>query len=136
MKKETKFWLSIGIVIALSMGSQLLAQDVYDTPEEVDKAIQKQEQRENRTAGVVNTLQDWDFRKYEAAHARAHAKMDNNPQKYKRAQMVRQHRTKQWIKNILIGGVAYYVGYKVAQDEMKKGWGQKKQNKKDDWKRK
>ena len=35
--------------------------------------------------------------------------------------MVREHRTKQWIKNILIGGVAYYVGYKVAQDEMKKG---------------
>ena len=51
----------------------------------------------------------------------SHPKMDNNPQRYKRAQMVRQHRTKQWIKNILIGGVAYYVGYKVAQDEMKKG---------------
>ena len=102
------------LIIGLSL--PLLAQQT-----ETDKEITKQEQRENTTGGVVSTLQDWDFRKYEAAHSRAHAKMDNNPQRYKRAQMVREHRTKQWIKNILIGGVAYYVGYKVAQDEMKKG---------------
>jgi len=102
------------LVIGLSL--PLLAQQT-----ETDKEITKQEQRENTTGGVVSTLQDWDFRKYEAAHSRAHAKMDNNPQRYRRAQMVREHRNKQWIKNILIGGVAYYVGYKVAQDEMKKG---------------
>ena len=106
------------LIIGLTL--PLLAQDTYDAPEEVDREITKQEQRENRTAGMINTLQDWDFRKYEAAHSRAHAKMDNNPHRYRRAQMVRQHRTKQWIKNILIGGVSYYVGYKVAQDEMKK----------------
>ena len=102
------------LIIGLSL--PLLAQQT-----ETDKEITKQEKRENTTGGVVSTLQDWDFRKYEAAHSRAHAKMDNNPQRYKRAQMVRQHRTKQWIKNIVIGGVAYYVGYKVAQDEIKKG---------------
>ena len=101
------------LIIGLSL--PLLAQQT-----ETDKEITKQEQRENRTAGMINTLQDWDFRKYEAAHSRAHAKMGEHPQRYKRAQMVREHRTKQWIKNILIGGVAYYVGYKVAQDEMKK----------------
>jgi len=48
MKKETKFWLSVSIVIALSVGSQLLGQDVYDAPEEVDKAISRQEQRDKR----------------------------------------------------------------------------------------
>ena len=45
MKKDTKFWLSVGSVITLSVGSQLLGQDVYDAPEEVDRAIQQQEQR-------------------------------------------------------------------------------------------
>ena len=60
------------LIIGLSL--PLLAQQT-----ETDKEITKQEQRENRTGGVVNTLQDWDFRKYEAAHSRAHAKMDNNP---------------------------------------------------------
>jgi hypothetical protein len=48
MKKETKFWLSVGIVLTLSIGSQLLGQDVYDAPEEVDKSISKQEQRDKR----------------------------------------------------------------------------------------
>ena len=103
------------ILLLLAFTLPLTAQQT-----ETDKEITKQEQREKRS-DIVRTMQDWDFRKYEAAHSRAHAKMDNNPQRYKRAQMVRQHRTKQWIKNILIGGVAYYVGYKVAQDEMKKG---------------
>ena len=79
-----KLFLIIGLTLPL------LAQDTYDAPEEVDREITKQEQRENRTAGMINTLQDWDFRKYEAAHSRAHAKMDNNPQRYRRAQMVRQ----------------------------------------------
>ena len=103
------------LFLVLGLSLPLLAQQT-----ETDKEITKQEQRENRTSGMVSTLQDWDFRKYEAAHSRAHAKMGEHPQRYKRAQMVREHRTKQWIKNILIGGVAYYVGYKVAQDEMKK----------------
>ena len=96
------------LLLLLAFSLPLLAQEV-------------EEKKETTTEKVVTKLQDWDFRKYEAAHSRAHAKMDNNPKKYKRVQMVRQHRTKQWIKNILIGGVAYYVGYKVAQDEMKKG---------------
>ena len=108
------------LLLLLGFTLPLLAQDEYDAPEEVDREITKKEQRDNRASKVVKTFQDWDFRKYEAAHSRAHAKMDNNPQRYRRAQMVRQHRTKQWIKNILIGGVAYYVGYKIGQDEMKK----------------
>ena len=102
------------LVIGLSL--PLLAQQT-----ETDKKITKQEQRENRTAGMVNTLQDWDFRKYEAAHARAHAKMSKNPQKYKREQMSRRKKSGQWIRNIVIGGVVWYVGYEMGKDEMKKG---------------
>ena len=47
--------------------------------------------------------------------------MSKNPERYKRAQMVRQHKTRQWIKNIVIGGVVWYVGYEMGKDEMKKG---------------
>ena len=43
MKKETKFWIALSIVLGIAISSQLLGQDVYDTPEEVDKAIQTQE---------------------------------------------------------------------------------------------
>ena len=48
MKKETKFWIALSIVLGIAISSQLLGQDVYDTPEEVDKAIQTQEQRDKR----------------------------------------------------------------------------------------
>ena len=104
------------ILLLLAFTLPLTAQQT-----ETDKEITKQEQRENRTAGMVNTLQDWDFRKYEAAHARAHAKMSKNPQKYKREQMSRRKKSGQWIRNIVIGGVVWYVGYELGKDEMKKG---------------
>ena len=104
------------LFLVLGLSLPLLAQQT-----ETDKEITKQEQRENRTAGMVNTLQDWDFRKYEAAHARAHAKMSKNPQKYKREQMSRRKKSGQWIRNIVIGGVVWYVGYEMGKDEMKKG---------------
>ena len=99
------------LVIGLSL--PLLAQGT-----ETDIEISKQEQRDNRASKVVKTFQDWDFRKYEAAHRRAHAKMDKQPQRYRRAQMVKKHRTRQWIKNLVIGGVAFYIGYEVGKDEM------------------
>ena len=104
------------LFLVLGLSLPLLAQQT-----ETDKEITKQEQRENRTAGMVNTLQDWDFRKYEAAHARAHAKMSKNPQKYRREQMSRRKKSGQWIRNIVIGGVVWYVGYEMGKDEMKKG---------------
>ena len=77
--------------------------------------------KETTTEKVVTKLQDWDFKKYESAHNRAHSKMNKNPQQYKRKQMLRKNKTNQWIKTLVIGGIGYYIGYKVAQDEMKKG---------------
>ena len=132
MKKETKFWILVLIVLGISISTQLLGQDAYDTPEERDREIQRQEQRENQSSKVVKTLQDWDFRKYEAAHKRAHLKMDKkNPRK----ERVETLQSRQLVRNILVGGVAFYVGYLVGQDDVKKGkkmW----KNKKDDWKKK
>ena len=84
-------------------------------------AQEAEEKKETTTEKVVTKLQDWDFNKYEAAHGRAHAKIDKNPQRYKREQMSRRNKTNQWIKTLVIGGIGYYIGYKVAQDDMKKG---------------
>ena len=118
MKKENKFWILAFIVTALALGTQLLGQDAYDTPEERDREIQRQEQRENQSSKVVKTLQDWDFRKYEAAHKRAHLKMDKKNPRKERVETLQQ---RQLIRNILVGGVAFYVGYLVGQDDVKKG---------------
>ena len=45
----SKFLKLLIVVVLFGLGSQLLAQDVYDTPEEVDREISKQEQREKRS---------------------------------------------------------------------------------------
>ena len=96
------------LLLLLAFTLPLIAQEAKDT-------------KETTTEKVVTKLQDWDFNKYEAAHGRAHAKIDKNPQRYKREQMSRRNKTNQWIKTLVIGGIGYYIGYKVAQDEMKKG---------------
>ena len=108
------------LYLVLGLSLQLLAQQT-----ETDKEITKQEQREKRS-DIVRTMQDWDFRKYEAAHKRAHMKDGKGccaecTQRSKRAQMSRRKKSGQWIKNIVIGGVVWYVGYEMGKDEMKKG---------------
>ena len=131
MKKETKFWLSVGIVIALSIGSQLLGQDVYDAPEEVDRAIQQQEQRDRRADREIirqelvrnrmKTVQE--FKRFEERHKKLHEK----DKSLSNARLV--------ISYFLIGAAGYYLGY-VSSKEDGKDWAWKKQVKKDDWKRK
>ena len=82
MKKETKFWLSVGIVLTLSVGSQLLGQDVYDAPEEVDKAISKQEQRDKRADREIirqelvrnQMIVNQELKRFEERHKKLHKK--------------------------------------------------------------
>tara|TARA_Y100001938_G_scaffold91241_1_gene125187 strand:+ start:926 stop:1321 length:396 start_codon:yes stop_codon:yes gene_type:complete len=131
MKKETKFWLSVGIVIALSIGSQLLGQDVYDAPEEVDRAIQQQEQRDRRADREIirqelvrnrmKTVQE--IKKFEERHKKLHEKDES----ISNARLV--------LSYVLIGAAGYYLGYVSSKEDMK-DWAWKKQSKKDDWKRK
>ena len=127
-------------LLMLSLTLPLLAQQT-----ETDKEITKEEQRENRTATGVKEgrqkkswgkrawmgLQDADWKKYNAAHDRAHNKkggmkrgVDNRDRRMmmaKRREMQRKRFWRSTVRVVMIGGVAYYIGYKVGQDEMKKG---------------
>jgi len=127
-------------LLMLSLTLPLLAQQT-----ETDKEITKEEQRENRTATGVKEgrqkkswgkrawmgLQDADWKKYNAAHDRAHNKkdgmkrgVDNRDRRMmmaKRREMQRKRFWRSTVRVVVIGGVAYYIGYKVGQDEMKKG---------------
>ena len=131
MKKETKFWLSVGIVIALSVGSQLLGQDVYDSPEEVDKSISRQEQRDKRADREIirqelvrnQMIVNQELKRFEERHKKLHEK----DKSISNARLV--------VSYLLIGAAGYYLGY-VSSKEDGKDWGWKKQVKKDDGKRK
>ena len=117
MKKETKFWLSVGIVLTLSLGSQLLGQDVYDAPEEVDKAISKQEQRDKRADREIirqelvrnQMIVNQELKRFEERHKKLHKK----DKSLSNSRLV--------ISYVLIGAAGYYLGYLASKEDMKKG---------------
>lgn len=117
MKKETKFWLSVGIVLGLSIGSQLLGQDVYDAPEEVDKAILKQEQRDKRADREIirqelvrnQMIVNQELKRFEERHKKLHKK----DKSLSNSRLV--------ISYVLIGAAGYYLGYLASKEDMKKG---------------
>ena len=117
MKKETKFWLSVGIVLGLSIGSQLLGQDVYDAPEEVDKLISKQEQRDKRADREIirqelvrnQMIVNQELKRFEERHKKLHKK----DKSLSNSRLV--------ISYVLIGAAGYYLGYLASKEDMKKG---------------
>ena len=133
MKKETKFWLSVGIVLTLSIGSQLLGQDVYDAPEEVDKAISKQEQRDKRADREIirqelvrnQMIVNQELKRFEERHKKLHKK----DKSLSNSRLV--------ISYVLIGAAGYYLGYLASKEDMKKGKKARMIGKqaKDDWKK-
>ena len=124
----------------LSLTLPLLAQQT-----ETDKEITKEEQRENRTVTGVKEgrqkkswgkrawmgLQDADWKKYNAAHDRAHNKkdgmrrgVDNRDRRMmmaKRREMQRKRFWRSAVRVVVIGGVAYYVGYQQGMKKDRKG---------------
>ena len=116
MKDNKKFWLLFLLMIMLSIGTQLVGQEVKETTGEK----------------VVKTIQDWDFKKYEAAHKRAHMKMNQKQGAQKKQVVARQARkkmrTRRMIQTLVVAGVSYYIGYKVGEDswmDKKKDGGKK-----------
>ena len=133
MKKEAKFWLSVGIILALSIGSQLVGQDVYDAPEEVDKAILKQEQRDKRADREIirqelvrnQMIVNQELKRFEERHKKLHKK----DKSLSNSRLV--------ISYVLIGAAGYYLGYLASKEHMKKGKKARMIGKqaKDDWKK-
>ena len=116
MKGNKKFWILFAIIIALSVGTQLVGQEVKETTGEK----------------VVKTIQDWDFKKYEAAHKRAHMRMNQKKDVHNKQMVMRQNRKKmkarRMIQTLVVAGVSYYIGYKVGEDswmDKKKDGGKK-----------
>tara|TARA_R100001082_G_scaffold110174_1_gene89353 strand:+ start:4006 stop:4338 length:333 start_codon:yes stop_codon:yes gene_type:complete len=81
-------------------------------------------QEVEETAGekVVKTIQDWDFKKYEAAHKRAHMEIDEKQGVQNKQRTMKQNRkkmrTRHLIQTLVISGLAYYIGYEVGKDKM------------------
>ena len=109
------------MIMILALAIPLVAQEAKDDP---FHATVGKEKTESTGKKVVRTLQDMEWRKFDAAHKRAHSKrgeqqsgraVDNREKIYK----------KQQIKNIVrlavVGGLAYYIGYHQGEEHFKGG---------------
>ena len=114
-------------LIMLLFFGLLFGQDVQT---ETDKEITKQEQREmrqNLAQEKMNKLswgqkmwmgaQDAEWRKFEAAHRRAHSKR-GEAQTYIRES--KKHNWKRTVSYIVVGGLGYYIGT-LEQDKKHRG---------------
>ena len=94
------------ILLLLALTVPLMAQEKAE-----------EDKKESKGAKVVRHLQDADFRKFEAAHRRAHSKR-GQPQTYVRDS--KKHNWKRTISYIVVGGLGYYIGT-LEQDKKHPG---------------
>jgi len=138
-----KFIKLLILVVLFSVGSQVFGQDVYDTPEEYDKSIQKQEQRENQiriqdenkrwkedklrleVQRRTNEFSMMEYKKWEAMHKRFHIKNKKNIHMDMKYKYMKQKKQKRIVTLMVVGVTSFVIGYEMAKDEhryKKHGW--------------
>ena len=79
--------------------------------------------KESTPQKVVRHLQDAEWRKFEAAHRRAHSKR-GQPQTYIRKS--KKHNWRRAVSYIVVGGVGYCIGTLEHKEKHHRGYGMKK----------
>ena len=123
----SKFWKLLIVVILFAVGSQLLGQDAYDTPEERDRKIQIQEQREQRTANASMMYKHQQMRRLHMMDSEDRKEWRKKRYHLKKHQM-KKKKQKRIVTLFVVGVTSYVIGYEMAKDEhkyKKHGWTKK-----------
>ena len=82
--------------------------------------VEKEEVKETPTEKVVRHIQDADFRKFEAAHRRAHSKRGEGHSVRKSKHEIH------WFSKVVVitgaGVIGYYIGLNERKKSSKSGW--------------
>ena len=81
-------------------------------------------EKETTTQKVVRHLQDAEWRKFQAAHRRAHSK--RGEEHSVRESRGKKHKVRQLVRLVVVGGLAYYIGYHQGEEHFKGGWNKRK----------
>ena len=121
------------LIYLLTLIIPLSAQEAGDDPfhDSVRKETKKEVKEESTGKKVVRTLQDMEWRKFEAAHRRAHSKRGEHHSTResmggKRKEMVKKYKIRQAVRLVVVGGLAYYIGYHQGEEHFKGGWNKRK----------
>ena len=108
----------------------LSAQEAKDDP--FHATVGKEtKQEETVPQKVVRHIQDTEWRKFQAAHRRAHSKRGEEhsvreSRGDKRKEMGKKHKIRQVVRLVVVGGLAYYIGYHQGEEHFNGGWDRRK----------
>ena len=106
----------------------LSAQEAKDDP--FHASVGKEtKQEETVPQKVVRHIQDTEWRKFQAAHRRAHSKRGEEHSVRvvdKRKEMGKKHKIRQAVRLVVVGGLAYYIGYHQGEEHFNGGWDRRK----------
>ena len=111
------------LLMVLALTLPLMAQDSTEVKEESKETIteiHKFPSRKSFGKRAWMGLQDAEWRKFEAAHGRAHSKRgeqysDRGSKGDKRQEMRKKQQLKNVVRLAVVGGLAYYIGYHKGQ---------------------
>ena len=123
------------LIYLLALILPLSAQEAKDDPfhASIGKETTEEEpkQEETTTQKVVRHIQDTEWRKFQAAHRRAHSKRGEEhsvreSRGDKRKEMGKKHKIRQVVRLVVVGGLAYYIGYHQGEEHFNGGWDRRK----------
>ena len=123
------------LIYLLALIIPLSAQEAKDDPfhASIGKETTEEEpkQEETTTQKVVRHIQDTEWRKFQAAHRRAHSKRGEEhsvreSRGDKRKEMGKKHKIRQAVRLVVVGGLAYYIGYHQGEKHFNGGWDRRK----------
>ena len=117
------------LLMVLALTLPLMAQDSTEVKEESKETIteiHKFPSRKSFGKRAWMGLQDAEWRKFEAAHGRAHSKRgeqysDRGSKGDKRKGMAKKRAIRSAVRIIVVGGLAYYIGYHQGEKHFKGG---------------
>ena len=118
------------LIYLLALIIPLSAQEAKDDP--FHASVGKEtKQEETVPQKVVRHVQDAEWRKFQAAHRRAHSKRGEEhsvreSRGDKRKEMGKKHKIRQAVRLVVVGGLAYYIGYHQGEKHFNGGWDRRK----------
>ena len=123
------------LIYLLALIIPLSAQEAKDDPfhASIGKETTEEEPKQEETVPqkVVRHIQDTEWRKFQAAHRRAHSKRGEEhsvreSRGDKRKEMGKKHKIRQVVRLVVVGGLAYYIGYHQGEEHFNGGWDRRK----------
>ena len=123
------------LIYLLTLIIPLSAQEAKDDPFHASVGKETEKEVKEESTGkksddaspfwVVRTLQDMEWRKFEAAHRRAHSKRGEH-HSVRESMGDKRKEIRQAVRLVVVGGIAYYIGYHQGEEHFKGGWNKRK----------